>query len=54
MRSIAPKQDEVRVPEVRSSGVEGTLSNLLPNLLLGKCYMHFGFCCVVHFNVATV
>jgi len=52
--SVAPKQDEFRVPEVWSSCVQGILSNLLPRLLKGNSFMQFGFCCVAHFNVATV
>jgi len=54
LRFIAPKQDEVRGPEVWSSCVQGTRSNLLPKLLKGKRSVHFGFCCAAHFNVATV
>jgi len=40
LRSIAPKQDEVRVPEVWSSCMHGTLSNLPPKLLKRKRCMH--------------
>jgi len=57
LRSIAPKQDEAlafRVLEVWSSSVQGTLSNLLPKVLKGKRWIHFGFCCIAHFNVATL
>ena len=52
--SVAPKQDEFRVPEVWNSYVQGTLSNLLPRLLKGRSFMQFVFCCAAHFNVATV
>jgi len=53
--SIAPKQDKVRVSEVWNSCVQGTLSNLLPKLTAEEKHcMHFGFCCIAHFNVATV
>jgi len=44
--SIASKQDEVRVREVWSSCVQGTLSSLLPKLLKQKRWMLFGFCCI--------
>jgi len=50
--SIAPKQDEICVPDMRSSCVHGTLSNLLLKLLRGKRCMDFGFCCIYHFSVA--
>jgi len=40
LRSIAPKQDEVRVPEVWSSCVEGTLSNLLPKHTAERKELH--------------
>jgi len=54
MPSIAPKQDEVRLPELWRSGVQETLSNLLPKLLKGKRGMQVGFCCTAHINVAVV
>jgi len=31
-----------------------TRSNLLPKPLKGKSCIHFSFCCIAHFNVATV
>ena len=53
-RSTAPKQDEVHVQEVWSSCVQGTPSNFLLTPLKRKRCMHFVFCCIAHFNVATV
>ena len=52
--SSAPKQDKVRVPELWSSCVVGTLWNLVTKQLKGKHCMQFVFCCIAHFNVATV
>jgi len=48
------KQDEVRVTEVWSFCVQGTLWNLLSKLLKGKPCMQFGFCFIAHFNVAAL